>query len=161
MLSYGSTWAGPKSAVKKALNKDVVLGAGWSRGVVPSGWAAHWLSFEPSFTSKKAKDSSWEKTVEEFNQLSIGPSLMEEEKWQLGELLCRYQDVFAFTLGELGNLNIMQHVIEMGIPNQCMFLAGVSPAVQEIICNELQSMHTTTPVVYILARALIVPLSSW
>lgn len=52
------------------------------------------------FHLAKAKDPSWETTEEEFNHLNIGPSLDEEEKQQLGDLLWNYCEVFAFTLGE-------------------------------------------------------------
>lgn len=51
--------------------------------------------------------------MEEFNHLYIGPSLDEEEKRQIGDLLWKY-DVFTFSPGELDNMDITNIVIDMG-----------------------------------------------
>lgn len=48
------------------------------------------------------------------------------KKEQLGDFLQRFQAVFTFTPEELGNLNITQHVIEVGMLFLCMFPVGKS-----------------------------------
>lgn len=49
-----------------------------------------------------AEYPSWEITQKEFDNLNIGPSLIERESQILGDLLC-YHKVFAFILNQLGD----------------------------------------------------------
>lgn len=77
LVNGGGSWMASQECNSAILESKVLIcGEGSIQAVL-----------QTLFHLVKVIDPSWELTKEGFNQLNIGPSLNEEEKWPLGDLM--------------------------------------------------------------------------